>query len=397
MAAWAQRTAEDYFSLACSIDARSGARSDVSARAYEIAATMGHVAAEFNVGVCCALGEGRPVDLAQARVHYESAAARGYANAQYNLAVMLQAGEGGDVDIAGAERLYCQAAASGFTPACHNMGLVLVQLRDTPDWVGAVGFFERAVAAGCVDSLACLGEYYDREGAEPARARDYFARAAAMGHSHALFTMGGFYEHGTHGLEIDPTRAADHYARAAATGYLPAVASLGVCYATSFGVEGDSVRALELFTQVEESQRDSESPITNFNMVAILGAWAEDADNAEAAASRYFCAAVNGIDWAFACLLELMGRGNWDARDFIQHLLEKSRSYDERVALIAARVLASVRKRCLGCGVTGRPPSRCSVCHSAKFCDRECFWRAWHVHKLVCCAPCAGQGEEESA
>lgn len=379
MATQSARSASEYFALGCAIDASASGRADVSMRAYQIAASMGHVVAEFNMGVCCAAGEGRAVDLVQARVHYASAAERGYANAQYNLAVMLQAGEGGAIDLPSAEQLYRTAAASGFIPACHNLGLLLVQ-RDPPDWDQAVGLFETAVEGGCVDSLAVLGDHYAGTGGDAARARGYFERASALGHSHAIFALGGFYEAGN-GVDTDPGRAARLYADAAAQGYLPAMAALGVCYATALGVDGDPARALELFAPVLE--REAECPIVNYHMYAVLGLWGE-ADDVQASCGHYWRAAIAGIRWPFDRLLTLVARADWDAHALIAEALELADSPDEHIAAVAVGVLAAVRKRCVGCGATGRRFRVCARCHVAKFCDSACLRRAWHAHKQTC-------------
>lgn len=374
------RTADEYFALGCAIDASGGGRADVSADAYEQAARMGHTHAEFNLGVIRASGQGRPVDLAQARVHYATAAARGYANAQYNLGVMLQNGEGGAIDEAGAERLYRRAAATGFSRACFNLGLMLVNglPPERQNWAEAMHWFERAAAGGCVDSLVCMGEHLSAQGAH-ARAVACYERAAARGHSRAEFHLGGLCEAGG-----QPARAVAHYASAAARGYLPAIASLGICYATGAGVDADPARAEALFEQVLACEDACE--FETFQMHAHLGALREATD-AYRASAHYWHAAANGVDWAGDRLAELVARAGWDARALIDHLLAAARSPSAGVRAVAVRVLAAVRERCSGCGAADRRLKRCAGCRVARFCDRACTHRAWHAHKVTC-GPC---------
>lgn len=78
------------------------------------AAALGHPRALYNLAVFAAIGEGRPVDLAEARARYAEAAAAGSGPAAQNLARMRRDGEGGPVDLPGAEEAAQTAAALGY-------------------------------------------------------------------------------------------------------------------------------------------------------------------------------------------------------------------------------------------------------------------------------------------
>jgi len=80
----------------------------------EKAAALGHPRALYNLAVFAAIGEGRPVDLAEARARYAEAAAAGSGPAAQNLARMRRDGEGGPVDLPGADEAAQAAGALGY-------------------------------------------------------------------------------------------------------------------------------------------------------------------------------------------------------------------------------------------------------------------------------------------
>jgi TPR repeat protein len=63
-----------------------------TARLFRQAAEQGHADAQYNLGVCYALGKGLEKDEAEAARLYAHAIAQGHADAQYNLGVRYEQG-----------------------------------------------------------------------------------------------------------------------------------------------------------------------------------------------------------------------------------------------------------------------------------------------------------------
>ena len=84
---------------------------------FGLAAAQGDAEAQYTLGYMHHVGQGGPVDFAEARRLYGLAAAQGVAEAQYFLGCMHRRGEGGPVDLAEARRLFGLAAAQGYAAA----------------------------------------------------------------------------------------------------------------------------------------------------------------------------------------------------------------------------------------------------------------------------------------
>lgn len=152
-----------------------------------------------------AAGEGTPQDPVP---WYKRAAEKGHVEAQFRLAQKLESG-GADARKE-AVGWYRQAAAQG-----GHMGSVLKLaialdegLGTAPAPAEAVAWYERAAQAGSAEAMYRLGGLYDSgrgTRADFGRARDYYSRAAALGHPAAtqvLQKMVGIPNPG--GLENDP-------------------------------------------------------------------------------------------------------------------------------------------------------------------------------------------------
>lgn len=111
---------------------------DLAAAGFIHAAEMGHAAAQFNLGVCYANGEGVPRDEQQAFGFFQRAAEQGHARAYFNvletsayagdidacysLAMCYAQGNGVVKDIDKAVAWYCQAALKGHAEAQYELG-----------------------------------------------------------------------------------------------------------------------------------------------------------------------------------------------------------------------------------------------------------------------------------
>jgi TPR repeat protein len=87
-------------------------------------AEQGHAAAQFNLGLLYANGQGVPKDDAQARQWYEKAAAQGHAEAQANLGILLVYARGGQQDYKMAAYWLRLSAHQGNDLAQRKLGLM---------------------------------------------------------------------------------------------------------------------------------------------------------------------------------------------------------------------------------------------------------------------------------
>ncbi len=84
--------------------------------------SKGEAAAQFNLGVLYAEGQGVKRDYSKAAKLYEQAAGQGYPPAQFNLGVLYEAGRGVKKNVATASSWWLKAAEQGFAQAQYNLG-----------------------------------------------------------------------------------------------------------------------------------------------------------------------------------------------------------------------------------------------------------------------------------
>ena len=119
--------------------------------AVKKAAKLGHVDAQYNLGVMYAIGEGVPEDDTEAVrwLHKAKAAEYGLALGQYNLGVMYAIGEGVPEDDAEAVRWYRKAAEQGHAGAQFLLGLMYSRGEGVPeDDIQAYAWISLASAQG---------------------------------------------------------------------------------------------------------------------------------------------------------------------------------------------------------------------------------------------------------
>jgi Sel1 repeat/Calcineurin-like phosphoesterase len=120
------------------------------------AAEQGDDAAQFNLGVLYANGQGVRANPAEARKwfaraaqHGMEAAAQGMARAEFQLGVMYDLGQGARQDYAQAIKWYRQAAEQGDARAMTNLGILYYNQQGVRrDLVQAYAWFQRAAKAG---------------------------------------------------------------------------------------------------------------------------------------------------------------------------------------------------------------------------------------------------------
>lgn len=126
------------------------------------AATRGDAAAQYEVGLRYANGEGVPQDMAEAAKWFERAAKQGLTAAEYRLATQYEKGRGVAQSDTLAREWYEKAAKGGNVKAMHNLAVIHAEGRGTAqDFKTAAQWFTQAASYGLGDSqynLAILNE-----------------------------------------------------------------------------------------------------------------------------------------------------------------------------------------------------------------------------------------------
>jgi TPR repeat protein len=150
-------------------------------------ALAGDLAAQADLALMYARGDGVEPNLSSAIRWAEPAASRGNADAQYLLGWVLQ--EGIKPDLALAAHWYAEAANRGNVKAMHNFAIALLTgLGVKKDGVMASYWFERAANLGYRDSefdLAVLYERGDGVTQSPFMALHWYEKAARAGDAEA--------------------------------------------------------------------------------------------------------------------------------------------------------------------------------------------------------------------
>ena len=118
-------------------------------REWQPLAKQGHAAAQYNLGLLYANGQGVPKDDAQARQWYEKAAVQGHAAAQVNLGSLFDYGRGVPQDFKMAVRWYRRSADQGNDLAQRRLGLLYERGDGVPqDYVQAYMWYMLGAANG---------------------------------------------------------------------------------------------------------------------------------------------------------------------------------------------------------------------------------------------------------
>ncbi len=169
------------------------AKSGDAAAAYEKAANQGSTMAMLALSDLYNTGRGVPQDNAKAVSWLRKAADAGNSPAMNNLAAMYGLGEGVTKDALEARWWYEKAAAAGFAESMYQLGLIAQEGDGTRDDAAAKAWFEKAAALDHPDALYSLGLMAAEGRGEPKDeklAKDYLARAAALGSESTLFSSG---------------------------------------------------------------------------------------------------------------------------------------------------------------------------------------------------------------
>ncbi len=182
-----------------------------------VRAVGGDAAAQFNLGLRYARGQGVPQDYKEAARLIREAAEKELPRAQFILGVMYARGQGLTRDYSEAAAWWRKAANAGNVDAQYELGIAYAQSRGVPrDDAESVKWFRRAT-----------------EG---------YRKAADKGDAGAQTTLGNIYAKGQ-GVTQDYAEAAGWWRRAADAGNAAAQYSLGLAYAQGQGVAQNLVLA----------------------------------------------------------------------------------------------------------------------------------------------------------
>lgn len=141
------------------------------------------------------------------------------------------------------------------------------------EYTTAMRAFEAGAAKGDPQALYNLGVAY-AEGraipADPARAIDYYRRAAEGGSVLAAFNLGQAYRKGQ-GVAADPTQAARWYEQAAKGGHYKAGNELGILYIEGKGVPRDPIEGMAwIYPATHASIMDSSAMANAIQAAGLL-------------------------------------------------------------------------------------------------------------------------------
>lgn len=128
---------------------------------YQRAAKLGHVSAQYNVGVAYANGDGVQTSIINAVRWWRLAAISGSVNAQFNLGIIYLRGEGIRHDPVEAVRWWGKAAEQGDPAAQYNLGALYANGQGVSrDVKTALSWWMRAAAQGFEQAIVALRDYH---------------------------------------------------------------------------------------------------------------------------------------------------------------------------------------------------------------------------------------------
>ena len=232
-----------------------------------VGAEQGNAAAEYNLGVMEAQGQGVPQDYAKAAQWFLKAAQQGNVRAQYNLGAMYDLGQGVPQDYAQAALWFRKAAEQGNANAQSNLGAAYANGQGvTQDYAQAAQWYQKAAEQGYIDAQVNLASMYvDGDGVprDYAKAAHWYSTAAQQGNAAAQYDLGVTYL--DQGGPQNYADAAQWFRKAAEQGDVNAQRCLGLAYAKGQGVPRDFAQAARWFRKAAE-QGDADAQYYLGNM-----------------------------------------------------------------------------------------------------------------------------------
>ena len=209
-------------------------------------ANLGDSAAQTLLGEIYMRGLGVPRDEKEAARWYAAAAKSGVPEAQFRYALLLIDGRAVKPDAGEAQRLMKAAADAGNPLAAFNYGQMLIQSSPAGGFADALGYFEKAAAAGVPDAQYALSQLYayGKGVAAPdlEAARRWLLAAARQGHDTAQIELGIWLINGRGG-PAEPKEGFRWLKGAAERGNPIAVNRLAHLYKDGVGTGADKAEA----------------------------------------------------------------------------------------------------------------------------------------------------------
>ena len=230
-----------------------------------VKAVKGDVAAQYNLGLMYARGEGVERDYKEAAKWLRNPAAQGYELAQITLGEIYAEGKGVAQDYREAASWYLKAAEQGNALAQHRIGEMYAEekgVRYNPR--EAEKWLRKAAEGGDAQLQFELGErYVNGKGIlqSSKEAERWFRAAASQGDADMQFYLGKLYREYGEVVVQDREEALIWFGRAAEQGHETARFNLGVMYLNGEGVQIDMVQAHKWLSLAAASGSEKEAAL----------------------------------------------------------------------------------------------------------------------------------------
>lgn len=237
---------------------------------FNKAAEAGNTDAMWWLGTLYKDGDGVDKDYDEAVKWFKKASDIGDSYAMCSLGLMYEQGLGGNADYSEAEKLYRKAADLGNGYAMSNLGWLYYSGNGVKqDYEEAIKWYQKAVDAGDSKAEEYLNnvtkeledrknvdifvqqadKYYEVE--DYKNAFNFYKKAAEIGDSSSMHTVGWLYAHG-YGVEQNYQEAMNWYLKAAELGNEISMNNIGYMYQNGEGVKQDHKIALEWYEKAAE-------------------------------------------------------------------------------------------------------------------------------------------------
>lgn len=225
-------------------------------RRLQRGANNGDAEAQCNLGYEYAVGEGVPIDYAEAKKWFLLSAAQNDGRAFSNLGHIYEMGHGVKKNYKTAFRLFMKGAKLGDSEAQFGVGRSYDFARGvSQDYKKAVYWYRKAAAQGHSRGQSFLGHMYKNGlGVQ----RDYneayklFKKAAMKQNTYALVSLGNMYEAGK-AVKKSYRKAMQLYKAAANLGDSRAYNNIGYLYNKGLGVRKNLTTAVKWYTLAANS------------------------------------------------------------------------------------------------------------------------------------------------
>eukprot|EP00743_Colponemidia_sp_Colp-15_P008622 GILK01009382.1.p1 GENE.GILK01009382.1~~GILK01009382.1.p1 ORF type:complete len:715 (+),score=107.63 GILK01009382.1:72-2216(+) len=226
---------------------------------YLNGAEQGNARAQNNLGSLFYRGLGVPLDYTQAVQWFKRSADQGNANAMNNLGICYEAGHGVLKDDDMAKQLYSDSLSRGNLHAATNLGFLHMRAGgfsgNQEEYEKAAALFRMGVGQGSVDAMYYMGLLFenglgvDKDGKT---SFSYYRRAADAGHVKACTRAGSMLYSGAGVARPDPAKAMEYYKRAAEEEDPEALNHLGILYEEGKGTDISYETAVRCFERAAE-------------------------------------------------------------------------------------------------------------------------------------------------